>query len=135
MQTLSARPSTGLSFRKQSHVFGARPAALSRPAPAPRRSHIVSRAERDGAGGFWSGVFVGGAVFGALGYVFAPQISKALLGEDQKLRLPRFLEEQDVDPETSKQNLADQIAQLNSTIDTIQQSLNTTTLEKEEIPA
>lgn len=37
--------------------------------------------------------------------------------------------------ETSKQNLADQIAQLNSTIDTIQQSLNTTTLEKEEIPA
>lgn len=94
------------------------------------------------------------------------QISKALLGEDQKLRLPRFLEEQTIDPgkclaviqavdnvrcleysilivdflylsflEVSKQNLADQIAQLNSTIDNIHQSLNPPIVDKEEVPA
>lgn len=36
--------------------------------------------------------------------------------------------------EVSKQNLADQIAQLNSTIDNIHQSLNPPTLEK-DMPA
>ncbi len=32
-----------------------------------------------------------------------PQISGALLGEDQKLKLPRFLEEEEKDPEATKQ--------------------------------
>ena len=31
------------------------------------------------------------------------QISAALLGEDQKLKLPRFLEEEEKDPEATKQ--------------------------------
>lgn len=29
-----------------------------------------------GGGAFWTGFLVGGAVFGALGFLFAPQISK-----------------------------------------------------------
>lgn len=33
------------------------------------------RAER-GSGGFWSGFLVGGVVCGALGFVFAPQVSR-----------------------------------------------------------
>lgn len=46
----------------------------------------------DRGGGFMSGFVVGGVVFGVLGFVFAPQISKALLGDDDRLRLPRFLD-------------------------------------------
>ncbi len=45
---------------------------------------------------------IGGVVFGVLGFVFAPQISQALLGDDQRLRLPRFLEEEEEDPEVTK---------------------------------
>lgn len=41
-------------------------------------------------------------MFGVLGFVFAPQISQALLGDDQRLRLPRFLEEEEEDPEVTK---------------------------------
>lgn len=50
-------------------------------------------------------MLVGGAIFGALGYLFAPQISKALLSDDQRLKLPRFLEEEKKSPEATKQVL------------------------------
>lgn len=66
---------------------------------------------------------MGGVVAGVLGFVFAPQISRAILGEDQRLRLPRFLEEEEEDPEITKQNLADKIAQLNSAIDDVSAQL------------
>jgi hypothetical protein len=58
-----------------------------------------------------------------LGFVFAPQISQALLGDDQRLRLPRFLEDEEEDPEVTKQNLADKIAQLNAAIDDVSSQL------------
>ncbi len=64
---------------------------------------IPCRAERDSGGGFLAGLVVGGAIFGALGYLFAPQISKALLSDDQRLKLPRFLEEEKKSPEATKQ--------------------------------
>lgn len=49
-----------------------------------------------------------------------PQISKALLGDDQRLKLPRFLEdEQPKDPEQTKQDLIEKIAQLNASIDEV----------------
>lgn len=63
---------------------------------------------------------MGGVVFGALGFLFAPQISRALLGDDQRLRLPRFMEEEvPKDPEATKQELIDKIAQLNASIDEV----------------
>jgi len=85
--------------------------------------HIFVRRSERGSGSFWSGFVVGGVVCGVLGFVFAPQISRALLGEEQKLRLPRFLEEEDLDPEVTKQNLADKIAQLNAAIDDVSAQL------------
>lgn len=101
-----------------------------------RHQSLVVRAERGSGGGFWPGFIVGGTIFGVLGFVFAPQISKALLGEDQKLKLPRFLDEQE-DPEVTKQNLADKIAQLNAAIDDVSSQLkaNDSTLVKEEASA
>lgn len=59
---------------------------------------------------------------GVLGFVFAPQISQALIGEEQRLRLPRFMDE-DEDPEVTKQNLAEKIAQLNAAIDDVSSQL------------
>ena len=35
---------------------------------------VHCRAERDGGGGFTAGFFVGGAIFGVLGFLFAPQV-------------------------------------------------------------
>lgn len=52
------------------------------------------------------------------------QISRSLLGEDQRLRLPRFLEEEGPkDPEATKQDLIDKIAQLNASIDEVSAQL------------
>ncbi|KAK9804064.1 hypothetical protein WJX73_000738 [Symbiochloris irregularis] len=88
-----------------------------------RRRNVTVRAERSGGGGFLAGFVVGGTIFGALGFLFAPQISAALLSEDQRLKLPRFLEEEEKDPEATKQDLADKIAQLNSAIDDVSAQL------------
>jgi len=49
----------------------------------------------EGRSGFSSGFILGGIVFGTLGFLFAPQISKAILGEDGKLKLP-FAEQEEV---------------------------------------
>ncbi len=45
-----------------------------------------------------------------------------MLGENQKLKLPRFLEEEQ-DPEATKEDLRAKIAQLNSAIDEISSQL------------
>ncbi|GLI61771.1 hypothetical protein VaNZ11_004239 [Volvox africanus] len=90
--------------------------------PPVLRTAIVVRAEGNGqnSDSFLAGMVVGGVVFGALGFLFAPQISKALLGDDQRLKLPRFLEdEQPKDPEQTKQDLIEKIAQLNASIDEV----------------
>lgn len=90
----------------------------------------MCRAER--GPGFWSGFVVGGVVCGVLGYVFAPQISRAILGDDQSLKLPRFLDEEE-DPEVTKQNLADKIAQLNAAIDDVSAQLKSQETAEEVI--
>lgn len=44
----------------------------------------------------------------------------AAAGEDQRLRFPRFLDEEQMkDPEATKQDLVDKIAQLNDSIDEV----------------
>lgn len=55
-----------------------------------------------------------------------PQISKALIGDDQRLRLPRFLEEEAKDPAQTKQELIDKIANLNASIDEVAAKLKNT---------
>jgi hypothetical protein len=157
--------------------IGGGPAADERPAPTARPLIIITslstpphpplpdpltpqprRAERSSDGGFTAGFVMGGVVFGALGFLFAPQvralslfpleaadssvpssctpillpnaplthpytrtppppsppqISRALLGDDQRIRLPRFMEEEGPkDPEATKQDLIDKIAQV-----------------------
>jgi len=85
------------------------------------------------SGSFWSGVAIGGGVFGVLGFVFAPQISQALLGDDQRLKLPKFLEDEEESPEVTRQNLAEKIAQLNETIDSVSSQLKSNQSVDDEV--
>lgn len=96
-----------------------------------RRSHVVMASRESGS--FWSGVAIGGVVFGVLGFVFAPQISQALLGEDQRLKLPKFLDDEEESPEVTRANLAEKIAQLNETIDSVSSQLKSNQSVDDEV--
>ncbi|OEL24809.1 hypothetical protein BAE44_0014172 [Dichanthelium oligosanthes] len=89
------------------------------------------REDSKGGGGFLTGFLIGGAIFGTLGYVFAPQISRTLdslldeSGQDSESdetglqRVPRTQGGQYYDEglEKTRQTLGDKISQLNLAID------------------
>ncbi|KAL4440999.1 hypothetical protein ABPG77_010430 [Micractinium sp. CCAP 211/92] len=136
MASIAACPAGAkLQAARRGALSGARPQAVRAAAPVrpARGASLVVRAER-GNGGFWSGFVVGGVVCGALGFIFAPQISRALLGDDERLKL-RWDEARD--GEVTKQNLADKIAQLNAAIDDVSSQLNArdSSLSKDEAMA
>ncbi|KAL4457435.1 hypothetical protein ABPG75_012300 [Micractinium tetrahymenae] len=136
MASLAACPAGAkLQTARRGALAGARAQAVRAAAPVrpARGASLVVRAER-GSGSFWSGFVVGGVVCGALGFVFAPQISRALLGDDERLKL-RWDESRD--GEVTKQNLADKIAQLNAAIDDVSSQLNArdASLSKDEAMA
>ncbi|KAG2701215.1 hypothetical protein I3843_Q012200 [Carya illinoinensis] len=82
---------------------------------------------RNGAGDFLAGVLLGGAVFGTLAYVFAPQIRRSLLNEDEygfrKARRPMYYDE---GLEKTRETLNEKISQLNSAIDNVSSRLRGT---------
>ena len=94
---------------------------VARTDPRRARFRAVARAEGEGRGartskGFIGGLLVGGAVFGALGFLFAPQLSKTLLGG--KRAISKALDEEAEDElEVTRQNLNEKIAALNAAID------------------
>ena len=74
----------------------------------------------------------GGLIFGALGVLFAPQISKALSGENGEggIKLPRFDFFDDAPPaegagdtEATRANLQERISQLNNALDDVSTQL------------
>eukprot|EP00884_Botryococcus_braunii_P021396 jgi/Botrbrau1/7940/Bobra.9_2s0098.2 len=69
-----------------------------------RHIRTVARAEKNGDR-FFTGFIVGGVIGGLLGWIFAPQISNLLLDENDKLRIPAFLEPdvKETDPEKVRQ--------------------------------
>nr|ABK21824.1 unknown [Picea sitchensis]ACN40896.1 unknown [Picea sitchensis] len=74
------------------------------------------------AGDFLGGFLLGGVVFGALGYLLAPKISKSLWGERQygvMKNMLKFLDEDDDVLETTRNSLNEKISQLNSAIDDV----------------
>lgn len=77
-----------------------------------------------GSGDFVAGFLLGGVVFGALGYLFAPQVNK-LVGRERNessKKLPKGLEE-DEGLEKTRSNLNEKIAQLNAAIDDVSAQL------------
>ncbi|CAH2035491.1 unnamed protein product [Thlaspi arvense] len=100
---------------------------------APRRKRIltIQSAYRDddssGSTGLFVGGFIlGGLIVGALGCVYAPQISKAIAGADRKdlmRKLPKFIYDEEKALEKTRKVLAEKIAQLNSAIDDVSSQL------------
>lgn len=87
-----------------------------------RRSVIASGEGRGDGGGFIAGVFLGGLVFGVLGFLYAPQISATLLDEHHRLRLPKFLEVDPPQPVT-KEDLVNRMDELNRAVDKLSAEL------------
>ncbi|CAN6541376.1 unnamed protein product [Malus baccata var. baccata] len=94
------------------------------------RRSLVVRAGGDkpsSASIFVGGFVLGGIVVGALGCVYAPQISKALAGADRKdlmRKLPKFIYDEEKALEKTRKILAEKIAQLNSAIDDVSAQLH-----------
>ncbi|KAJ8761694.1 hypothetical protein K2173_004470 [Erythroxylum novogranatense] len=79
---------------------------------------------RGGAGDFVAGFLLGGAICGTLAYVFAPQIRRSLLNEDEsgfrRAKRPIYYDE---GLEKTRQTLNAKISQLNSAIDNVSSRL------------
>eukprot|EP01025_Chloroclados_australasicus_P035595 TRINITY_DN3625_c1_g4_i1.p1 TRINITY_DN3625_c1_g4~~TRINITY_DN3625_c1_g4_i1.p1 ORF type:complete len:216 (-),score=8.50 TRINITY_DN3625_c1_g4_i1:51-698(-) len=117
----------------------ARPQPVRKPAAS-----VVARSyqqgphpqRRDGSG-FWTGFALGGAIFGAAGFFFAPQISRAILNEQQKFKAPQWLEQEQ--KPVSKEELEDKIDQLHKAINDVAtqigpDSTNNSTLKEKVLP-
>ncbi|XAR54728.1 hypothetical protein NMG60_11029993 [Bertholletia excelsa] len=89
--------------------------------------HAAYNDHRGGGGDFVAGFLVGGALFGTLAYVVAPQIRRSLLNEDEygfrRAKRPIYYDEQltyyDEALEKTRQTLNAKISQLNSAIDKV----------------
>lgn len=79
---------------------------------------------RGGGGDFVTGFVLGGAVFGTLAYIFAPQIRRSILNEDEygfrRAKKPIYYDE---GLEKTRQTLNAKISQLNSAIDNVSSRL------------
>ncbi|XP_068650320.1 uncharacterized protein [Aristolochia californica] len=77
-----------------------------------------------GGGDFVAGFLLGGAIFGSLAYVFAPQIRRSILNEDEygfrRAKRPTYYDE---GLEKTRQTLNAKIGQLNSAIDNVSSRL------------
>lgn len=91
----------------------------------PRAEYNSGRGSRSNGGDFLAGFLLGGAIFGALGYVFAPQISRALwTGYEDGLwkKFPKRMDD-DASMERTRKTLNEKIAQLNAAIDEVSSQL------------
>jgi len=107
------------------------PSAPRPSAGAPSRpARLVVARSRDSGGGFASGFIVGGLVCGALGVLFAPQISRAVLDGEDRLRFGSGSGNDDpLDEEelgTTREALTAKISALNAAIDDVSTQLKST---------
>ncbi|KAE9450205.1 hypothetical protein C3L33_17893, partial [Rhododendron williamsianum] len=103
------------------------PTGLAKAKPLKYRKALTVQASRDGGGSSSASIFVGGFVLGgvlvgALGCIYAPQISKVLVGEQRKQlmrKLPKFIYDEEKALEKTRKILTAKIEQLNSAIDEV----------------
>ncbi|GJR24090.1 hypothetical protein Tco_0972617 [Tanacetum coccineum] len=99
---------------------------LVRSASSPAESAGANDDRLGGASVFVGGFVLGGIVVGTLGAIYAPQISKALAGADQKdlmRKLPKFIYDEEKALEKTRKILTEKITQLNSAIDDVSAQL------------
>ncbi|KAK6794787.1 hypothetical protein RDI58_008240 [Solanum bulbocastanum] len=87
--------------------------------------HSDQRGGGGHGGDFVAGFLLGGAIFGTLGYIFAPQIRRSLLNEDEygfrKAKRPMYYYDEGL--EKTRQTLNNKLDQLNSAIDKVSSGL------------
>ncbi|XP_057970034.1 uncharacterized protein LOC131159287 isoform X2 [Malania oleifera] len=116
---------------KNSHSFGKTPILkIQRRSNQLGTNHKLSvcaeynEGSRGGSGDFLAGFLIGGAVCGTLAYIFAPQIRRSLLNEDEygfrRAKRPIYYDE---GLEETRQTLNAKISQLNSAIDNVSSRL------------
>lgn len=118
---------------KVSHFnLSVRPIHWKRENLSTHKRSLKVRAQNGGHDGrasstfFVGGFVLGGLIMGALGCVYAPQISKVLAGTDGKdlmRKLPKFIYDEEKALEKTRKVLAEKIAQLNSAIDDVSSQL------------
>ncbi|XP_027912976.1 uncharacterized protein LOC114172993 isoform X2 [Vigna unguiculata] len=109
-------------------------------AKTSRNQPLVIRAGGDGGRSISGSIFVGGFVLGglivgALGCIYAPQISKAIAGADRKdlmRKLPKFVYDEEKALEKTRKVLTEKIAQLNSAIDGVSAQLRSDVVPNED---
>ncbi|KAL1194032.1 hypothetical protein V5N11_002510 [Cardamine amara subsp. amara] len=129
-------PSSGFSLKPRANCvsvsFGLnRSNKLYFSSPKSKKILTIQSAYRDDDGSGSTGLFVGGFILGglivgALGCVYAPQISKVIAGADRKdlmRKLPKFIYDEEKALEKTRKVLAEKIAQLNSAIDDVSSQL------------
>ncbi|KAL5223642.1 hypothetical protein ABZP36_010281 [Zizania latifolia] len=132
---LAPRTKHGFSYDTDKLKLNRNHLQLPIPSTSKNANHCgkltICRAQSEdskGGGGFLTGFLIGGAIFGTLGYVFAPQISKKLNslldenGQDSEsdehgLARPQNDQYYDEGLEKTRQTLGDKISQLNLAID------------------
>eukprot|EP00262_Sarcandra_glabra_P021309 TRINITY_DN8946_c0_g1_i1.p1 TRINITY_DN8946_c0_g1~~TRINITY_DN8946_c0_g1_i1.p1 ORF type:complete len:179 (-),score=17.21 TRINITY_DN8946_c0_g1_i1:320-805(-) len=92
---------------------------------ASRKSSVCAMyndGTRERGGDFLAGFLLGGAVFGTLAYVFAPQIRRSILNEDEygfrRARRPIYYYDEGLEQKT-RETLNKKLSQLNSAIDNV----------------
>ncbi|KAI5415463.1 uncharacterized protein LOC127138779 isoform X2 [Lathyrus oleraceus] len=87
---------------------------------SPLRAEYRDNRGGGGGGELLTGFILGGAIFGTLAYVFAPQIRRTVLDENehgfQRARRPIYYDEE---IESTKETFNEKIGQLNSAINNI----------------
>ncbi|XP_047318009.1 uncharacterized protein LOC124921394 [Impatiens glandulifera] len=82
---------------------------------------------QDSGSNFLGGFVLGGIIVGALGCIYAPQISKALARTDSKdlmKKLPKFIYDEEKALERTRRILSEKISQLNTAIDDVSSQLH-----------
>ncbi|ESW30019.1 hypothetical protein PHAVU_002G117800 [Phaseolus vulgaris] len=112
-------------------------------AKTSRNQPLVIRAGGDGgrsSGGsiFVGGFILGGVIVGALGCLYAPQISRVIAGADRKnlmRKLPKFVYDEEKALEKTRKVMTEKIAQLNSAIDSVSAELKSDGGDPDELAA
>ncbi|KAK4734876.1 hypothetical protein R3W88_009137 [Solanum pinnatisectum] len=109
-----------VAIQRKSNSQGTKTSKLS-----IRANYSDQRGGGGHGGDFVAGFLLGGAIFGTLGYIFAPQIRRSLLNEDEygfrKAKRPMYYYDEGL--EKTRQTLNNKLDQLNSAIDKVSSGL------------
>ncbi|CAH8364605.1 unnamed protein product [Eruca vesicaria subsp. sativa] len=119
----------GLSTTKLSSIYKTSVLTVQKKSNRSHKFSVSAReGSRRGSGGaadFIAGFLLGGAVFGAAAYIFAPQIRRSIMSEEDEygFKKPQQPTYYDEGLEKTRETLNKKIEQLNSAIDNVSSRL------------